>query len=50
MVHFVVLELCVPAGLATLVLIAVIVPQATTRHLMEPATVCRMSQIASVFG
>ena len=40
MVHLVVLEVCVCARLATLVLIAVTVLQATTRQLMDPATVC----------
>ena len=40
MVCSIVLEVCVPAILATLVLIAVTVPQATTRQLMECATVC----------
>ena len=40
MVHSVVLEVCVPAMLATLVLIAVTVPQATTRHLMDFVNVC----------
>ena len=40
MVCSVVLEVSVPARLATLVLIAVTVPRATTRHLMELVTVC----------
>ena len=45
MVQSVVLEVCVPAGLATLVPIAVTVPQATTRHQMELVIVCQFSTI-----
>ena len=40
MVRLLVLEVSVPARLATLVPIAVTVPQATTRHLMDFVNVC----------
>ena len=40
MVCSLVLEVCVPAMLATLVLIAVTVPQATMRNLKDFVNVC----------